>query len=205
MTKKKVLITIIIIMLIGLAILSVLYFKSKKSDNTKKSVKTVDMIDGYGYSIKDNDSKLKREKFKELKEILNEEPIDNEKYALKIAEIFAIDVYDLVTKNSKYDVGGLDYVLPESKDNLKLILQDTLYSNLQDNFDKDRKQKLPEVTETTSSILKRKTYALNKKNYDGYELKVIIDYKEDLGYDNTIVVTVIEKEDKLFVVAVQPM
>ena len=205
MTKKKVLITIIIIMLIGLAILSVLYFKSKKSDNTKKSVKTVDVIDGYGYSIKDNDSKLKREKFKELKEILNEEPIDNEKYALKIAEIFAIDVYDLVTKNSKYDVGGLDYVLPESKDNLKLILQDTLYSNLQDNFDKDRKQKLPEVTETTSSILKRKTYALNKKNYDGYELKVIIDYKEDLGYDNTIVVTVIEKEDKLFVVAVQPM
>ena len=205
MTKKKVLITIIIILLIGLAILSVLYFKSKKSDNSKKSIKTVEIIDGYGYSIKTNDSKLKREKFKELKEILNEEPIDNEKYALKIAEIFAIDVYDLVTKNSKYDVGGLDYVLPESKDNLKLILQDTLYSNLQDNFDKDRKQKLPEVTNATSSILKRKTYALNKKNYDGYELKVIIDYKEDLGYDNTIVVTVIEKEDKLFVVAVQPM
>jgi hypothetical protein len=205
MTKKKVLITIIILLLIGLAILAILYFKNQKDNNSKKSVKTVEIIDGYGYSIKDNDSKLKREKFKELKEILNEEPIDNEKYALKIAEIFAIDVYDLVTKNSKYDVGGLDYVLPESKDNLKLILQDTLYSNLQDNFDKDRKQKLPEVTNATSSILKRKTYALNKKNYDGYELKVIIDYKEDLGYDNTIVVTVIEKEDKLFVVAVQPM
>ena len=205
MTKKKVLVTIIVILLIGLSVLGVLYFSNNKKPNNKPAAKTVDKIEGYDYSIKENDTKIKKEKFKELKDILSEDDVDVEKYALKLAEIFAVDVYDIDNKNSKYDVGGLEYVIPEQKDKFKLKLQDTLYNNVQDNFDNDRKQKLPIVTDAKASVLKKEKYTLEKKNYDCYNVKVVIDYEEDLGYDSTIVVKVIEKDDILFVVAVQPM
>ena len=204
MTKKKVLVTIIIVLLIGLSVLGVLYFKRDTKPNNPV-VKTVDKIEEYNYSIKENDTELKKEKFKELKEILKEENVDTEKYALKLAEIFAIDVYDINSKNSKYDIGGLEYVIPEQKDKFKLKLQDTLYNDVQDNFDKDRKQKLPIVTGVEASVLKEEKYTIDKKDYDCHSIKVVIDYKEDLGYDSTIVVKIIEKDDKLFVVAVKPM
>ena len=206
MTKKrKIILIIIIVLLVFGAVLGFLYWKNSKSNNTNKTnVKTVDTIDGYGYTLKENDSKLKKEKFNELKSILKEDDIDYEAYAMKLAEIFVIDVYDLSSKLNKYDVGGLDYVLEEKKDMLKLKLQDTLYNNMVDNVDKKRTQKLPTVTAADASELEESSYNYNKVDYEGYSVKVAIDYKEDMGYDNNVFVQMIKNDNKLFVVVIKP-
>ncbi len=200
---KKVLIIILIILLVALGTIGVLYF-SKKDGSKVNEIKQEDIIEDYGYSIRKNDSKVKKEKFKELKEILSASEIDYDAYATKVAEIFAIDVYDLNSKVNKYDVGGLEYVLPEKKDSLKMVLQDTLYNNLQDNTDGNRKQELPEVTAANAVDSTTGTYQYNNVNYEPYIIKVSIDYKKDLGYDKNVSVTIIKKDNKLFVVAIEP-
>ena len=204
--KKKVLLIIVVILLIVVITLGGLYFSSKKAINRNNNVvKTVDKIDGYDYSIKENDSKIKRYKFKELKSILSSSDIDYEQYALKLGEIASIDIYDLNSKINKYDVGGLEYVLPEHKDKLKLKLQDTLYNNIEDNIDKDRKQDLPVVTDADATSKEKTTYELNGNTYDCYVVEVTIDYKEDLGYDNTVSIKMIQKDNKLYIVLIEPI
>ena len=206
MTKtQKIATAILIIMLLILAGVGVLYFSKKETKKEIPVVKQEDAIKEYNYTIKETDSKLKKEKFKELKEILNSSSIDNESYAKKLAEIFVVDVYDLNSKTNKYDVGGLEYVLEDEKEHLKLVLQDSLYNNLKDNFDNNRKQQLPVVKEATASSINTDTYIYKNNSYDAYIIKVLIDYKEDLGYDKNVSVKIIKKDNKLFVVAVEPI
>ena len=87
---------------------------------------------------------------------------------------------------------------------LKLKLQDTLYNNIEDNVDKKRTQKLPTVTAADASELEESSYNYNKVDYEGYSVKVAIDYKEDMGYDNNVFVQMIKNDNKLFVVVIKP-
>ena len=203
MTKKRIILIIIIIFLIALCICC-LFFLKKRKTNEPLIIKQEDIISNYNYTIKANDSKLKKQKFQELKEILSKDDINYDDYAQKLAEIFVVDVYDLSVKINKYDVGGLEYVLDDQKDKLKSILQDTLYNHLQDNVENNRQQTLPVVVEATSEKYELSSYSYSNEKYDAYIVNVLIDYEKDLGYDKNVVIKLIKKDDRLFVVAIEP-
>ena len=205
MSKKKKIIIIIIALLVMLAVAGGLFwYFNKDQENPSQVVQNEDMIKEYGYTIKKRDSKLKKQKFKELKEILKEKDVDFDLYAKKLAEIFAVDVYDLNSKVNKYDIGGLEYVINDKKSEFKILLQDTLYSNIKDNVDSDRNQTLPIVTAANATDLDMGTYKYQESEQESYDVKIKIDYKEDLGYDSNVLIKMIKKENKLFIVVVEP-
>jgi len=130
--KKKIIIGVIILLILALGVLGFFYIREKNNSSKKKTNKSIESIKDFNYSLKSNDSKLKKELFKELKEILSKDEIDYEDYAKKLAEIFVVDVYDLDSKISKYDIGGLEYILESEQKEFKSLMQDTLYSKFND-------------------------------------------------------------------------
>ena len=130
--KRIVLIIILVLLAIGG------YYVGKKiylKLNTF-NVKVVDKIDNYPYTLDDRDTELFKSNFNELKNILNKSEIDEEAYAKLVAKLFVIDLYTMNNKINKYDIGGLDYVLPSAKENYQLKVQDTMYKYIVDNTNK---------------------------------------------------------------------
>ena len=204
MTKKyKIPIIIISFLLIIIGIVGVLYFT--RDSEKKITIENKDNISKYNYTLRKNDSSLKEEKFKELKDILAEKEIDDDLYAQVLAEIFVVDVYDLASKLNKYDIGGLEYVYESEKNKFKNIMQDTLYNNVEDNTLNNRDQDLPKVVSATTENIEKDEFNYNENLYASWNIQIKIDYKKDLGYDNSVLVTVIKDGNKLYVVKVKPL
>lgn len=204
MTKKYkipvIIITILLIIILGIGALYLI-----KKPEEKYIIQEKDNIKSYNYSLKENDSSLKEEKFKELKEILETDNLDEKMYAKSLAEIFVIDVYDLNSKLSKYDIGGLEYLYESEVDKFKRLMQDTLYSNIEDNTLNKREQELPEIVSVTTKEITEGTFIYNEQNVTSWNVEIKIDYKKDLGYDNNVLVTVIKIEQKLYVAEIKPL
>ncbi len=226
--KKKSNWKIILIVLIILIILGVggyFGYNYYTSLHTKKKVtiKVLDSIDSYGYSISDRDSELYKEEYEKLKKILNEEVINDKDYAEEVAKMFIIDLYTISTKVNKYDVGGREFFYNTKVDMYDLKVMDTMYANLQDDTYGDRKQELPIVKsiivkDTTEDVYKFiEDIAVNEANdtracREGFEVssndrskcvkdvdKVYVinlewEYSKDMGYDKVGSV-VVAKED----------
>ena len=120
MNKKKKMITIaiiaaVIIFMVGLGVY--FYIKINNQDKTlPKTIEVLESIKGYDYKLEDRDTEIYKEKFSELKKMLESEENNLESYASLLAELFAIDLYTIDNKNSKYDVGGLDFIYQEDKE-----------------------------------------------------------------------------------------
>lgn len=204
MTKKyKTIIIIISILLIASISIGGIYLTRDKEKEIV--IENVDAISKYNYTLKKNDSITKKNKYKELKDILEKDIIDEDAYAKTLAEIFAIDVYDLNSKISKYDIGGLEYIYESDKDKFKNIMLDTLYNSVEDNSLDNRKQKLPIVVNVTSDNITQSEYKINDTTYSSWNIQIKIDYETDLGYDKNVLVTVIKDTDKLYVVEIKPI
>ena len=95
MNKK---LKIFILLIVILTVLCIIFFVYKNNHTKKKTqeAKVVDSIKGYGYKLHDNDSKLYKEIFEELKKNLDNEKIDEEKYAESISKLFIIDLNQLL-------------------------------------------------------------------------------------------------------------
>lgn len=172
-------------------------FKLKKNNNTPKNVvtvKVVDSLDDYGYSISDKDSKYYKSEFENLKKILKESKVDEEAYSTQVAKLFVIDLYTMSTKLNKYDVGGTEYFYKDKAEMYSKKVMDTLYSTLIDDTYGDRKQTLPEVSSVEVVSTEKTTYLVDEEKKDGYLVKLKISYVSDMGYDDEASVVVV-KED----------
>ena len=98
------------------------------------------------------------------------------------------------TKLNKYDVGGTEYFYKDKADMYTKKVMDTLYSTLIDNTYGDRKQSLPEVSNVETVSTEKTTYTIDKKEKDGYLVKLKLTYVTDMGYDDEASVVVV-KED----------
>ena len=156
--------------------------------NKKTPAKTnlINEIPEYEYKSYDRDSTLYLNKFDELKELLNEEDYDEEKYISLISELFIIDFYTLANKFTNQDVGGVQYLHTDVKDNLVLKAKDTMYKYIENKLYEKRDQELPTVSETTTKEI--------TKEQNAYEVKIEITYEKDLGYDEERTL-VLSKED----------
>ena len=161
--NKKIIITIVVILvIIGLGVGAYfLFFKSKPSEELANSeVKIMNKIEGYEYTLDERDTELFKEKFEELKKLLESETFEEEEYVSLVSQLFIIDLYTIDNKISKYDVGGLEYVYEPARDSFKGMAIDTIYKNVINNIDKKREQSLPTVASITVDDITPSTYEM---------------------------------------------
>ena len=196
---KRILIIILIVVL--LAIISFVIYKILLNNKTEEEVvNVVDSISEYGYNLDDRDTELMKSVYEELKNILNSDEIDYELYANTLAKLFVIDLFTMDNKINKYDVGGSEYVYPDALENFKLNVEDTLYKHMENNSSGKRKQDLPEVS--SIEVLSNETdeYTIGENSFDSYIVNLSWQYVSDLGYDNNALITLINLDNKLYVV-----
>ena len=202
MSKKQDIRNIVLFVLIGLIIFGIVGYKVYKDFFTSTGAveKKIMSLDLYGYTLGENDTKLYKDNFKALEGILNEKPIKYEEYAKTMSKLFVIDVFTLTNKVSSTDIGGLEFVYKDLKENFKENMGATLYRNVEINLDGKRKQTLPEVTSVEATDIKENKYTYDKKEYEGYVVTLKWEYKQDLGYQSSIRLTLIKDDNKLYIV-----
>lgn len=202
--KKKYKIPLIIVAILIILLIILLIIKACSKRDNVEGAKVVDTIDSFGYTLSDRDTELMKETYNELKSILKEDNIDYDKYATTIAKLFVIDLFTMTNKINKYDVGSTQYIYPDSLESFKLNVEDTLYKIMEDNTDGKRHQVLPEVKSILSTDITTDTFILGEEECDSWIVNIAWDYASDLGYDNEAVITLIEKDSKVYIVEYTP-
>ena len=170
------------------------FFKKVEEDVVIKNLEL------YGYSLQESDTELYKSEFDNLSNTLNKETIDFEEYAKCISKLYVIDFYSLSNKVSNTDIGGLEFIYPEIKDNFKLKAKDTIYKYVEVNYNGKREQKLPEVSEVNVEEVTESKYKIGEEEFDSYVVKTRWQYVEDLGYQTSAKLTIIKDSSKLYIV-----
>ena len=175
-------------------------FKLFMDFNNSNIEKEISYIDYYGYSLTTNDTKLYKDTYDELADVLNEDIVDYEEYAKSISKLFVIDVFTLENKVSSTDIGGLEFVHNDLKDNFKENMGSNLYSSVLSNISGTREQKLPVVSAVNITNIVKDKYEYYGVSYDSYVVDCSILYEVDMGYQNKITLTLIRLDNKIYVV-----
>lgn len=204
---KIALIVILIMALIGVGIVGYFFFFYEKpvAETPVNEVQITNTIEEYGYNLDDRDTALFKEKFEELKNLLNEENYDVEEYASLISQLFIIDLYTIDNKISRYDVGGLEYVYSEAVSSFQSVVEGSIYKTVENNLDGSRTQDLPEVASVTVDSIKETTFTMPDESVvNGYGVNLSWTYVEKLGYDNSATIILIPDQQKYGVVYYDP-
>lgn len=201
MKKKKigiVVCSILLIYFLGGIFYNIFVDRSdtKKKNNVNNSVQ----IKGFEYLSNDSDTDLFKNEFKKLKNNLESSNINYNEYALSISKMFIIDLYTLNNKNNMYDVGGVQFVYPEARDNFKLNVENTLYKYMEDNSDGKREQDLPEVSNVEVTSDEVYEYTIGEEKYEGYKINLDISYVKDLEYDAKAELILVKVDKYLYIV-----
>ncbi|MBQ6323549.1 MAG: hypothetical protein IJI22_01815 [Bacilli bacterium] len=206
--KKKVKITLFIILWIIVAVAGIFVYKKYFATKSKevKEVKVVNQVEKYGYTLKENKPAKYKEMFEELKKILNKENVDEEEYVKKITEMFIYDFYSLNDKVAKTDIGGTEFVYNEILENFLKNAQDTYYKYIESNIYNNRKQSLPVVANISIDNVEKKPFAYgNKTDEEAYVVEASWTYTDDQfsSYQNKATLVFIHDDVKLSLVELQ--
>lgn len=189
---KRIIGIIICALIVVIGIYLVLVILPNKSKNiTPKEIEKIK----FDYILYQRDKTIYKDIFNELKVELNKESIDYNKYAELISKLFIVDFYTLSNKISKEDVGGVQFVKDEIKDNFILNAQNTIYK-----YVGISNTETPEVSSIELSNISEYNYKIEDKSYDGYEINLKWEYKKDLGYDKEGTIYVVKEGEKLVIV-----
>ena len=202
MKKSKIILIVICVFIFIYLIggVSYPYLKKKYGNTTKKEIKSTAQIKGFNYLLYDNDPIIYKNEFKLLKSNLESKKINYEEYAKSISKMFIIDLYNLNGKKNMYDIGGVEFVYPDAVENYKLNVTNTLYKYMKDNTDGKRKQELPIVKNVEINNFEDTKFTIGEEEFDGYKIKLNIEYEKDLGYDKEAEVIIVKKDKYLYVV-----
>ena len=207
MMKKKIkiiILTLLIIIIIGLIMGIIIYFKKDDDSSRKEETNILKEIKEYGYKLEDSKTPLYKQLFEQLHELLSKEEINEEEYAILVSKLFIADFYDLNSKINNNDVGGIQFIHSEIKDNFILKATETLYKYVENILYGDRKQKLPSVAEVTLIDIETVTYKYNdKEDKEAYKLISSWEYKEDLGYQKECTMFLVHEGKKLSIVEIK--
>ncbi len=204
--KKKVKRLLLLIIIVGLGLGGYYVYKNIGKKEEVKEIKVINKIDKYGYQLKENKSSKYKNLFEELKEILNEENVNEENYVKKISEMFIYDFYSLSDKTAKTDIGGTDFVYIEILENFLQNAQDTYYKYVESNVYNNRKQSLPTVSNITIEKVENTKFEYNNKYDDkAYEVDISWDYTDNQfsSYQKKATLVFIHDGDKLSLVELQ--
>lgn len=192
--KKIARIFVILIFLVMIAFFLFKIFNKKGSEEEK--VEVIDNIESYGYSLDDNETAYYKELFNELKEILNEDSVDEKEYAKSISKLFVADFYNLDNKVSKNDVGGIQFVYEDYREDFKKYATESVYHYIKANDKK--KEELPIITKVEVTDIDTETFKYGEKSdTKAYKTNVKVSYKKDLGYPSEVELILIHKDKKL--------
>ena len=196
-----ILVIIFALMLIGGALYFFVWKKEEEPQEPQKEVTITNTIEKYGYFLEDRDTALYKEKFNELKTLLQEENYDEETYRALISELFIIDFFTLENKISRYDIGGLEFVYQDALESFKSVAENSIYKTLENNLDETRTQQLPEVTSVQVIEMSETTFTMpDESKMNGYQVSLSWEYQTDLGYDTSGVLILIPEDKKMSVV-----
>lgn len=193
----SVVLVIVIILVIGIKVYFDFFRNDEKPTQTRENLDTLEL---YGYTLDDEDTELYKTYFNELKKVLSEEEIDEEKYASLLVQLFIVDVYNLDNKLTSTDIGGLEYIHADMVENFKINLGDTMYNTIESNLYGDRTQVLPIVSNVNIDGIEEYTYQYDNKDYSGYLINASWEYENDLGYENQSSFILINDNNKLNIV-----
>lgn len=194
---KTILIIVLVILFIclGLCIKDIIGVLNSST----KQVEILSNIEGYDYSLNENDSEYFKEKFMLLKDELKKDKIDEETYASLISELFVIDFFSLDSSINKNDVGGVQFVYKDYQNDFVNYAKEGIYKYVENNIYNDRKQELPLVKNTEIKSIKNEKVSFENdvEDTNAYIVKVLIEYEEDLEYPTEVELTIIHSNDKL--------
>ena len=200
----KILIVIILSILFAVVIMFVCnnFLKSKRGENIETVKNEVIELDNYNYFIHGNATKYEKKLSEELKKILSVDEVVYEDYASVITKLFLSDLFTLSNKNSSSDITSSQYVYTDYQDMYKIIVKDSIYSNIEINLGEERKQSLPTVTNVDISSVNRNVFSLNKVKIDeqAFYIRANISYEKDLGYPNVYEVVIVKNDNLLQIV-----
>lgn len=206
MSKSKKRKIVIIILVALLAVLLVVFaINIRKENDDEKKVKVVDEIKEFSYTVSETDTKLFKDTFKKLKEVLSKKEVDNKEYAKLISELFVIDFYTLDNKATKNDVGGVQFIYESHKSDFVDKARDGIYKQVKSNLDDNRQQSLPEVEtvdvisveEVVPSAIFESEEFTNVTEAEAYEVKVSWTYKNNDDFQTEATIVVVKDGDKL--------
>lgn len=200
MKKNKGRGVIVIFIIVGIILFGYLGYRVKNDFFKGSERKKLDSIELYGYTLSKNDTEIYKTYFKELSKVLNEKTIDYTEYAKLISKLFVIDLYTLDNKLVSTDIGGLEFLHKDLKDNFKENMGSTLYNFVESNIDGKRTQELPIVKDVNVSDVFETKYTYNKTEYDAYIVSTDITYEKDLGYPKSMKLTIIKDNNILYIV-----
>lgn len=200
MKKNKGRGVIVIFIIVGIILFGFLGYRVKNDFFKGSERKKLDSIELYGYTLSKNDTEIYKTYFKELSKVLNEKTIDYTEYAKLISKLFVIDLYTLDNKLASTDIGGLEFLHKDLKDNFKENMGSTLYNFVESNIDGKRTQELPIVKDVNVSDVFETKYTYNKTEYDAYIVSTDITYEKDLGYPKSMKLTIIKDNNILYIV-----
>ena len=201
MKNKTDLKLIIIFSIVGVILILFLGFRVYKDFFNNNTVnKKLVSLDLYGYTLSKNDTDVYKDAFNELKDVLNEENINYEEYAKLISKLFIIDVFTLDNKLASTDIGGLEFLHKDIKENFRENMGSSLYKNVLSNIDGKRNQELPIVSKVNVDNVFKTKYTYNEKEYEAYLVTLSWEYEKDLGYQNSIKLTIINDNNILYIV-----
>ena len=203
-SKKKVSIFILILLLIIGGIVALIFFMNNDKEEQVVKIKNVDKIEGYDYTLSNNATKYYKSLFKELKEVLEADEIDEAKYADLVTKLFVADFYNLDNKINKNDIGGVQFVYKDFRDDFKKLAADSIYKNVENNLYGGRHQTLPVVTNVSTEKKESSSFKYDEKTDEqAYNIDFEIEYEQDLDYQKTGTLILIHNDKKLEVAALE--
>lgn len=201
--KKKYIISLSVIVSLIILLISFSLFMHFHPIEKKEQIKVnlLDSISEYGYTLDDRDSEIFKEEFDKLKETIDGNEIDEEKYSEAVARLFIIDLYSIKTKVNKYDVGGKEFYFTDKVAMYENKVKDTLYDLVEDDSYGNRTQQLPIVNKIETKNITKSQYKLGEDEVVSYVIELEWEYEKDLDYDNKGFVTIVKDGIKQSVVA----
>ena len=188
--KIKKIIRIIMLVVVALIAIYAIFVAIPSKKNKDEGIENINNK----YILYKRDSSLYKENFEKLRTILETSPVDNKEYAETIVKLFVIDFYTLDNKNDNTDIGGLQYVHSNLKDNLVLNASSTKYKYMKTT------KELPNVKSITSVDTMETTYKINDKDYSAYAITINWEYDKDLGYEKQGTFIVVNDNGNLSIV-----
>ena len=188
--KIKKIIRIIMLVVVALIAIYAIFVAIPSKKNKDEGIENIN----HKYILYKRDSSLYKENFEKLRTILETSPVDNKEYAETIVKLFVIDFYTLDNKNDNTDIGGLQYVHSNLKDNLVLNASSTMYKYIKTT------KELPKVKSITSVDTRETTYKINDKDYSAYAITINWEYDKDLGYEKQGTFIVVNDNGNLSIV-----
>lgn len=209
MKQKRIIkgkVKIILFVFLGLVVFLGLFFaySAYKKSNLDNATKIVEKIDTHEYYLEEDAPKKFKELFGELTKVLKQDNYVEEDYAKLVAQLLAIDFYNIENKISKNDIGGVQFIYEPARENFVLESSETIYKYVENNLDGKRKQDLPEVVDSSVTSITNSTYNSEDINDSiAFLVNVKLTYDQDLGYPTNIAIKLIHVDDKLEVVEME--